>query len=483
MAMELCQAPPRPPALRAPTFLLRLDYPHYRMIRYLPEKSLWHGEGLPFEARFFHLGHWFDKGVQVYTVEGAEAKEVPFSASLFDYGNNKFPYPLSQVKRLGFAGLQLFFPLNDPNRLDEVASFLGGTYFRMVGKGQRYGLSARGLAVDTAEEKGEEFPWFRKFWLVKPSPQERFMTIWALMDSERVTGAYAFVITPGDAATVQVTASLCLRKPVKKLGVAPLTSMFWFGENSRIHFNDYRPEVHDSDGLLVWFTTDEWFWRPLANDTKGLYISRFQDQKGGAPKGFGLLQRDRDYDHYLDPEANYHLRPSAWVEPRGDWGKGTVELVEIPTDKESTDNIVAYWLPQTLPPLKTMFSYEYVLSWFLRDGSKPPAGQAISTRLGAGDAPGVTKIVVDWRGGALSWLDDRSATEPDVTVSPQGKLIEAHAYKDQVTSGWRTVLQVASRLPRHPQPMDLRLFLKNGDQALGETWSMTLNPEKPSATK
>ena len=134
---------------------------------------------------------------------------------------------------------------------------------------------------------------------------------------------------------------LFLRADIERLGIAPLTSMFWYAEYGRERIADWRPEVHDSDGLAIWNGAGERIWRPLNNPTRVFHTSYLDHN----PKGYGLLQRDRVFDHYLDG-VGYDRRPSTWVEPIGDWGKGVVQLVEIPTDDEIHDNIGAYWLPE-----------------------------------------------------------------------------------------------------------------------------------------
>ena len=245
--------------------------------------------------------------------------------------------------------------------------FLGASYFRAVGKDEVFGLSARGLAIDTAESWGEEFPWFREFWLVTPAPNAKELTIYALLDSPSVTGAYKFVVAPGEPTTASVDSRLFPRKEIRKLGIAPLTSMFFHGEDTTRWFPDFRPEAHDSDGLLMHFATGEWIWRPLDNP-RTLGVSGFQTEN---PKGFGLVQRDRDFDHYQDLETSAHRRPSAWIEPRQDWGAGRIETVSIPTNDDTNDNVVAYWVPEKPPRPGESGTYGYTMSWYGDDPSRP----------------------------------------------------------------------------------------------------------------
>src|SRR5205085_6387853 len=155
------------------------------------------------------------------------------------------------------------------------------------------------------------------------------VTVYALLESQRATGAYRFDIVPGAETVVRVQARLYLRAAatqVATLGIAPLTSMFFSGENQPRR-GDFRPEVHDSDGLQVATGDGEWLWRPLQNPAR-MTVTSFAVRE---LRGFGLMQRDRTFSSYEDTEARYERRPSAWVRPLSDWGPGRVELVQLPT--------------------------------------------------------------------------------------------------------------------------------------------------------
>ena len=308
-----------------PQWLLDLNYDHYRDIRFRPERALWRDRSLPFSVQFFHPGFLYDRAESIHVVSrSGTVSPVAFSPDQFDYGRNKFESRVPQD--LGYAGFRIHHPIKSTSYHDEVAAFLGASYFRAVGRDQVYGLSARGVAIDTALSSGEEFPWFREFWLVQPAPGAKELTVYALLDSPSASGAYRFVVAPGAQTRVDVELRLFPRRTLDKLGIAPLTSMFLHGESGAGELNDYRPEVHDSDGLLVAARSGEWLWRPLQNP-RDLSVASFELV---SPRGFGLVQRDRDFDHYQDIEARPDLRPSAWVQPKGEWGKGRVELVEIP---------------------------------------------------------------------------------------------------------------------------------------------------------
>ena len=342
-AKQLAGSSYKAPAKNLPKALTDLTYDQYRDIRFNTARSLWRSEKLPFELAFFHQGLFFESPVRIHEIVNDKAREIKFNPALFNYGANNLD--TNAFKDLGFAGFRVHYPINNNEYKDEILVFLGASYFRALGKGQLYGLSSRGLAVDTAVNSGEEFPQFTAFWIERPRAKDKELTIYALLDSRRVTGAYRFIVKPGVDTVVDVKSRLFLRENVAKIGLAPLTSMFFFGENQRSAVEDYRPEVHDSDGLSIKTGTGEWLWRPLINPKK-LMVNSFSTTN---PGGFGLMHRDRAFSSYEDLEARYEERPSAWVEPKGEWGSGKVELVQIPTPDETNDNIVAFWTPDSMP--------------------------------------------------------------------------------------------------------------------------------------
>lgn len=364
---------------------------------------------------------------------------------------------------LNFAGLKILYPLNATNKQDEVASFLGATYFRLIGAHQRYGASARGLAIDTAEPTGEEFPRFTDFWIEKPGLLDTSVRLYALLDSPSVTGAYRFVVQPGDISQIEVDASVFVRKDVTKLGIGALTSMFLEGENRTRYIPDFRPEVHDSDGLLLSTGPQDWIWRPLINPAKEHVISTFP-----APslKGFGLLQRDRQFDHYQDLTARYELRPSLWVEPRNNWGTGTVELVEIPSPVEYNDNVVAYWVPTNKPFKGQEFHWTYRISAGVTDPSNPKLLHVEATRITPEHDKTPPRFVIDFGGDAATALPPDAAIETAVHAS-HGAIRNVITEKNEVTGGWRTFFDLAEA---GNKPVDLRLYLHEGKDILSETW-------------
>ena len=469
-AQALAAAPFRDPRGEVPGWLLEIGYDEWRDIRFRTDRALWREHGLPFEAQFFHPGLYYDRVVRVHEIDGGSVKDVPFSPDLFDYGRNEFASRLPQD--LGFAGFRLHYPLKRRDYKDELIVFLGASYFRALAKDHVYGLSARGLAIDTALATGEEFPFFREFWLARPKPGAREVVIYALLDSPSVVGAYRFAVRPGVQTVLDVEARIFFRRAVAKLGLAPLTSMFFFGEGDSKPRADYRPEVHDSDGILIAERSGEWIWRPLQNPRR-LRISAFDSPN---PVGFGLLQRDRDFDHFQDLETHQEKRPSAWVAPKGEWGPGHAELVEIPTDSERHDNIVAFWVPRRAEGSLAPLAIAYELRFYSDDTTLPPGGRAVATRRDRGTHDDAWRYVVDFEGPGLRSIPEEIVLQGVVsTRSNDGdaEVIEQQVQKNPVTGGWRLVFQVR---PRGSAPLDLRAFLKRGEQTLTETWVETLEP-------
>ncbi|KAB2848065.1 MAG: glucan biosynthesis protein G, partial [Hyphomicrobiaceae bacterium] len=339
LAEALSRRPFAKPAIALPPAFAKLTYDQHRDIRFRADQSIWRGAGLEFELQLLPMGWLFDVPVEINLVEGGAVRQLKADASFFTFGPLVGKPPAEA--EIGFAGFRIHGPINRPDYYDEIAVFQGASYFRAVGKGHIYGISARGLAVNTARPGGEEFPIFRSFWVERPAPGSAEIVVHALLDSVSLTGAYRFVFKAGRPTTTDVEAVLFPRKDIPFVGVAPLTSMFLFGASSRRATNDFRPAVHDSEGLSIINGSGERIWRPLTNP-KRLQVSAFLDRD---PKGFGLIQRDRRFLAYEDLEAHYERRPSLWVEPVGPWGHGTVELIEIPTDEEIHDNIAAFWRP------------------------------------------------------------------------------------------------------------------------------------------
>jgi len=466
------------PKSNLPSQLREMKYADYQQIQFNRDKAWWSKLKTPFKLEFYHQGMYFDTPVKINEVTASTVHEIKYSPDFFNFGNVK--HDPETVKNLGFAGFKVLYPLNSKNKKDdEIASFLGASYFRVIGAGQVYGLSSRGLAIDTALPSGEEFPRFKEFWVERPKPSDKHLVIYALLDSPRATGAYRFLITPGKESTVDVQSKVYLRDKVGKLGVAPLTSMFLFGANQPSPQVNYRPSLHDSDGLSIHAGNGEWIWRPL-NNPKHLAVSTFTVE---SPKGFGLLQRGRDFAQYQDLDDRYDLRPSGWIEPQGDWGKGRVELVEIPTADETNDNIVAFWTPENLPDAGKEMNFKYRLH-FTRDEHQlhsPDVAYVKDTLRSTGDVKqsnlvrqpdGTVAFIVDFTGQDMSKLPADTPLTPQVSIGNNGELVENSVRYNPVTKGWRLVIRL--RVKDNKQPTEMRAALVNGDKTLTETWSYQL---------
>ncbi|PTM55214.1 glucan biosynthesis protein [Phreatobacter oligotrophus] len=469
-ARDLAALPYEAPRNDLPASLTGMNFDQYRDLRFRPDRSLLQQGGGPFRMQMFHLGFIYRTPVVVNVIREGIATPIPYAAALFDYGRNRFERPLPVD--LGFAGFRIHHPLNDPRVHDELISFLGASYFRFLGRGQKYGLSARGIAVNTAGPGQEEFPVFREFWVETPSAEAQSCQIYALLDGESLTGAFRFTVFPAQETVLDVHCTLFPRRAIPKLGVAPLTSMFFYAENDRRFFDDYRPELHDSDGLLIHSDTGEWLWRPLRNPRQ-VEVSQFADRQ---VRGFGLMQRDRIFEHYQDLDLNYELRPSYWVEPREGFADGRVELVEIPTTDETNDNIVAYWVPNRAVDQGQTLTFAYRVVSTMTEGRLHPGGFALNTfrtkpiALGSGEqAPSnATRFIVDFVGGDLEYHLNHPDTVQVVPSATNARITRTFLIPNPQTRGFRAGIDVVGEAG---QTADLRAFLRTGTKALTETWT------------
>jgi periplasmic glucans biosynthesis protein len=472
----------RPAPLPA-QILDRIDYDAWGKIKFNTDYALFgDGPGL-YPVTFFHLGHFFPTPVHMYVLSAASE---PTSAREILYDPHYFSMPADSPARelptgAGFAGFRYQESrLGDQSTLPWVSNdwvaFLGASYFRSIGELYQYGLSARGLAVDVAvADRAEEFPNFARFYFVPEADNSHSVTVYALLEGPSVVGAYRFVMQREQAVTMDVDVRLFLRRDIERLGIAPLTSMYWFSETLKPTFADWRPEVHDSDGLALWTGAGEHIWRPL-NDPERIAASSFADR---APRGFGLLQRDRVFDHYLDG-VRYERRPSLWVEPVGDWGEGVVQLLEFPTDDEIHDNVVAMWVPKTPAVAGSKLHMRYKLYWSAEEPHPTPLARCVATRIGRGGEPGrprpkgVYKFMVEFLGGPLKALP--FGVKPQAVLSaPSGTFsyVFTEAVPDGVPGHWRAQFDFT---PASTDSVDLRLFLRQGQQTLSETWLYQFHP-------
>ncbi len=416
-----------------PSVLQELDYDAYRKIRYNADKYMWKSEGLPFTLGFFHPGFLHKDRMKIHEFTPTHEQHIRYLNEFFEFEDQELKNAMPSS--LDYAGLRLSYAADGEGDYREVTSFLGASYFRGTGLDLHYGTSARGIAIDSGLGQPEEFPKFTEVWLGKPLADSTSVVMYALLDGPSVTGAYEFVIRPGESTVMDVKARLFFRDSVDSLGIAPLTSMFWRGENRGSSERDYRPEVHDCDGLVIVAKENEPIWRAidLAERTRLSYFSVNQVE------GFGLMQRDRDFDNYQDLEAEYHQRPSVWVEPKGDWGKGFIKLVELPTDSEFEDNVIAFWEPAVLPEKGAVLDFEYAIHWTPEVvPARYPSSIVTATRTGADPSyPGTELFVIDFTG-----VEGEAVPEMLAVVEGAAKLVDDRVVWNPYSKTWRAVLRM-----------------------------------------
>lgn len=458
MAREMAahEYQPRP---MIPEAWRNLSYDQYRKIWFDSRNALWEGSDAPQRVDVFPPGLYFPQAIKTYVVKGNQARPMLFDMAVFD-STDKFPdLPIDDT--LGYSGLRLRAELRQPGIFEEYAVFQGASYFRGIGTRDIYGLSARGLALKTGDPMGEEFPDFTHFWLEEPAPGAATIILHALLDSPSCTGAYRFAITPGQPLSMDVKVEIFARTTLTHVGIAPLTSMFLFDDTDRQRFDDFRPAVHDTDGLMIHNGGGEVIWRPLANPLT-LQISAFGDND---PRGFGLMQRARDFEDFNDLEALYHRRPGLWITPGEGWGRGSVHLVEIPADLEIYDNIVAYWRPSKTIEPGTSHKVTYRMDW----GSDPAPKTAMPLRVintAAGGRP---------EGGRIFAIDFEAADHvPDdlsrldlIVRSSAGEVTPGIVQRNPATGGPRLAFTF---MPGDATWAEFRAQLRLDGEALSEVW-------------
>ena len=458
--------------------LERIDYEAHGKIKFNTDSALFRDGPGAFPVTFFHLGRYFQTPVHMHLLEKNDvgdgfAREVLYDPAYFDMPADSPGRELP--KGAGFAGFRFQESrLGDQQKLDwkknDWVAFLGASYLRAIGDQFQYGLSARGVALDVATpDRAEEFPSFTHFYFEPPAAGSTSATVHALLEGPAITGAFRFLMQRDKAVVMDIETRLFLRRDVARLGIAPLTSMYWYSETVKQRAIDWRPEVHDSDGLAMWNGTGERIWRPLNNPDRTT-ASSFADT---SPRGFGLLQRDRVFDHYLDG-VNYENRPGLWVEPIGDWGEGSVQVIEIPTDDEIHDNVVAMWVPKAPATAGSSYSFRYRLHWTAQEPYPSPLARCVATRLGRGGQPGqprpagVRKFMVEFLDGPLGSLPFGTRPEPVLTASRgQFSYVFTEPVPDGIPGHWRAQFDLTVD---GSAPVDMRLYLRSGDQTLTETW-------------
>jgi len=473
---------------------------------------LWRKKGLPFQVDFYPLANDAPTAPVINTVDAHGAHLLAYSPTFFRVN---IPIDPPLPLNLGYGGFYIRYPHMAPNSdpkspMDGFFTAKGACYFRAMAKDQVYGLSSRGLAIDTLVENHEEFPQFVEWWLYQPAPGANAMVLDALLDSASVTGAYEFTLHPGAVTSVDVRATLFFRRAVPNLGIAPFSSMYFYGENARNHFGNYRPEIHDSDGVLLHTGKDAWRWRPLEQAT----FRQVYDFADTNPKGFGLLQRDRDFQHYQDLQMKYNLRPSAWVTPHGDWGKGAVQLIQLVTNNTDTDNVALLWHPDQAPKAGDRLDLAYTIDYYMNDANRPPLAYATQTLVndpapppqpppispaalppGAKPAPppappapvvspnGTTPVqfLVDFAGDGIEEIAPEQKPDVDLTCSPGTVIRESGVEKNGYDKSWRVTFTI---IPAKVNvPVELGCTLRRQGKPLSETWTYTWHPAAPAPTR
>ena len=446
------------PKIDVPEPFSNLTLEQYRDIKFRPDQAIWRGEKLDYEVQALPLGHIYNSPVEIWIVDGQKARALKADNRMFALGERLAKAP--DAAPYAFSGMRIHGPINRAEAYDEFVVFQGASYFKAIGRGESFGLSARGLAINTARPGGEEFPVFRSLWIEKPRPGAPEIVVQALLDSPSTTGAYRFAIQPGVSTLMDVELTLFPRRPLQHVGLAPLTSMFLTGPASRRINSDVRPAVHDSEGLVLINGMGVRIWRPLTNPKK-LQASAFLDKN---PKGFGLSQRDRAFSNFEDIEAQYHKRPTLWVEPKGAWGEGYVELIEIPAEEEIHDNIVAYWKPAKELEAAKAHTFAYRLHW----GEAVPVAwtgaRVRKTRVGLSRKPDTKLFVIDFDGPAVKDLRELPQTLLQASVGTVGNVI---AQRHAEVEGLRVTFELNTA---GHETIELRLALKSAEQVISESW-------------
>ena len=465
LARHLAGSAYNAPASPAASLVQSLDFDLVQKISFKPQDALWASGPGHFPVRFFPLNRFDSLPVAVHVLDGAHARQIAYRPDYFNFGDTGLATKLPS--NIGFSGFRV---MDGPRSNTDWLAFQGASYFRTAGAENQYGLSARGIAVDTALSTKEEFPRFSQFWIGEQPDQPHVVLVYALLEGPSLTGAYKIRSVYGPrGAIMEIEAQLFIRQDIRRLGIAPLTSMFWYGNTDYWKRTDWRPAVHDSDGLSLWTGSGERIWRPL-NNPSTLQVNSFEDIN---PRGFGLLQRDRAFANYEDDGAFYNRRPSVWVEPLEPWGLGVVQLVEIPTADEIHDNIVAYWLPKRAIKAGNHMKLSYRLYWQNHQPFRSKnVAEVVATRIGEGGIPAqpaqanVRKFVIDFSGGPLSSMKRRYDLKPVVTSS-RGTPTGLAVIPVRGTKIWRAFFDLPIE---GKDPINLRCYIPLGTGALTETW-------------
>jgi glucans biosynthesis protein len=457
LAAALAKRPMAPNPADLPDGLNQLTLEALNGIRMPAQHHVWAGEQRGFTLEPLHRGGVFSAPVALFVVDDGAIRRLAFDKTRFEYGRAAVP---STQNDLGFSGFRLAFGMERP--LD-MAIFQGASFFRAIARGQTFGAIARTLVLRAGEQRGEEIPFFRAFWIERPAPAANAITLHALVESESCTAAVRMTFRPGDITINDVELTLYARVQLENVGFAGVMGNYLFSPQKRRLFDEMRPAAHEVAGLQMRTGADEWVYRPL-NNPEQLQISAFIDQN---PRGFGLVQRDRDFAHFLDDDQRYDLRPSVWMEPLGEWGSGVVQLFEIPTDAEINDNIISYWRPRTPLPAGSATSISYRQFWCWALPEPMPVAFTRQTRQGRGSAARRRRFSVEFQGETLADAAVMGGARVVLSATPGAiHAMRLQSYPDRKSA------RVTFELEPGPDNIsELRLqVVDNAGKPLTETW-------------
>lgn len=442
-----------------------LAYDAYVGIRARPDAMVWGRENIGFAIEPLHRGFIFSNPMQINFVDDGKVSRLVYESSKFEFGKITPPQNLPDI---GFSGVRIMTTPAGGGAPTEVAIFQGASFFRAAARGQTLGAMARGLAIRVADGKGEEFPQFRAIWIEKPTLAAGALVFYALLDSESLTGAYRFTLRPGDATIIDTECTLFARVAVDHLGIAPMAATSLLSSLDRRKSDDIRPTVAEVSGLQMWTGTGEWLWRPVAN-RESLQLSSFVDDK---PKGFGFVMRNRDFEQYQDDVQHWEMRPSLWIAPIGEWGPGSVQLVEIPSESEVNDNIIAYWRPRDglAAGSETMFAYRQFWCWQPPD--RPQGAFAVHSRSGRGSNGKRRRFIVQFSGDAFAEPQRLPDLKPALTVAP-GAIVSMQSYLLPDRRAFRVAFEIEAGGENYSE---LRLVIEAAGKPISETWLYRWTP-------
>ena len=457
-ARAMAAAPYVPPTGVLPAPFAGLDYNAYRGIRPVAGRAAGLPQGGGFVVDLLPPGLYFPDPVTVERRVDGTLQDLPLTPDLFTFEPRYFDDIPATSPGAGFSGMRLRFPLNTPDVLDEVAVFQGASYFRAIGQAMAYGLSARAVALGTGGAAPEEFPRFTHLRLNEG--MNGAITMEALIDSPSLSGHLSMQITPGADTAMDISVTLFPRVTLDSIGIAPLTSMFLKGPMHGAASDDFRPRVHDSNVLHIHNGAGEHLWRPIANPTH-IETSAFADT---GPRNFGLYQTTRRYEDFEDTEARYEHRPSATVEPSGDWGAGAVMLVEIPTSTEFLDNIVAFWRPARPLDVGGEYRFDYRLTWTLQEPSHDLPAPILQSRSGREhEFPTTRRFVIDF-----DTAPDGLSADIMAMGGPENAIAGASLFALPDGRGTRVTFVLT---PAEATALELRLVLRDVDGiAVSPVW-------------